>query len=114
MRLGSLQLHVMLADGSQCGVVAGYPFGEKLRMIVVGHRRGVLPVGQFLWLYIDVVEGDFAFMGNPELDDAFDAGMDGLIDPHDDIFAGLPFESSLTRNDIVGIDFLIAQHLHTM
>lgn len=95
-------------------MVAGCAFGEKFRMVVVRKRRGVLPIGEFLGFDVDVVEGDFALMGNSELDDAFDAGMDSLIDTHDDIFAGLPFESSLTRDDVIGINFLIAQHLHTM
>lgn len=74
----------------------------------------MLSVGEFLRLHVDIVEGDFTFVRNSELDDAFNPGMDGLILTHNDILAGLPFESSLTRNDVVGVHFLIAQHLHTI
>lgn len=53
-------------------------------------------------------------MRNPKLDDSFNFGMDGLVDTHDYIFAGLPFESTLARNDIVRVYFLVSQDLHTM
>jgi hypothetical protein len=92
-------------------VVAGCPFGEQFRVVVVGQRSTVFAVWQCFWLHVHVVEGHLALVRNPEFDDSLDAGVDGLVQPHDDVLARLPFEAPLTCDDVVGVDLLLAEHL---
>ena len=94
-------------------MVAAGALGEEFGVVVVGTGRAVFAVGKGLWLDVDVVEGHLAFVGQSKLDDAFDLRMDGLILTDDHILAGLPLETPLSRDDVVGVNLLIAQHFHS-
>lgn len=100
-------------EALELGVVAGGAVGEEFGVVHVGRGRGVLAVGEGLGEDVDVVEGDFALMGDAEVDDALDAAVDGLVEAHHHVVAGLPLEAALAGDDVPGVDFLLAVHLET-
>jgi hypothetical protein len=100
-------------DAFELRVVEGCAFGEEFGVVHVGRGRGVLAVGEGFGEDIDVVEGDFAFMRDAEVDDALDAAVDGLVQTDHHVVAGLPLEAALAGDDVAGVDLLFAVHLET-
>ena len=74
----------------------------------------MLSVGQDLGFDVNVIEWHLPLVGQLELDDTFHPSMDGLIFSNYDVAARLPFEPPLTRNYVVGVHLLVAQHLNAM
>jgi hypothetical protein len=69
-------------------------------------------IGKHLRFNVDVIKWHFPLLGQFELDDAFHFRMDGLVFANYDVASRLPFEPSLTGDDVVGVHLLIAEHFH--
>lgn len=69
-------------------------------------------IGERLRFNVDVIKWHLSLVGKFELDDSFDFRVDGLIFANDDVASRLPFEASLTGDDVVGVHLLIAENFH--
>jgi hypothetical protein len=85
------------------------PLGEQFRVVVIGRRGSVISIRKLLRNDVDVVEGHFPLIAQSEADLALHLGVDGLVKTDYNVFSGLPFEPSLSGDDVVGVHLITSQ-----
>ena len=75
-------------------------------MVVVWNRSSMSTVRQLLGYHVDIIKRHLSLSTFPKMNDTFHLRMQRLVKPNYYILSWLPFESSLSSNDVVRIYFL--------
>ena len=78
-------------------------------MVIIWNWSSLPTVRQLLRYHIDIIEWHLSLSTFPKMNDSFHFRMQCLVNSNYYILSWLPFESSLSRNDVVRVYFLTSK-----